>query len=185
MILTLKTGVSKKEADKIIARIKELGFQPSISKGAERIVIGVIGEKAIVHKSTFEVMDGVEMVTPISKPYKLVSREFKKESTVVTVGKNVKIGGKQYVVSEKETLLVDLLQEGTKELSLDALLVIDGEKTTVGTPTVKGVKVTAKVVEDEVKGDKIRVIRYKTKKRVHKETGHRQKYSKIEITSIK
>lgn len=97
----------------------------------------------------------------------------------------VKIGGKQYVVSEKETLLVDLLQEGTKELSLDALLVIDGEKTTVGTPTVKGVKVTAKVVEDEVKGDKIRVIRYKSKKRVHKETGHRQKYSKIEITSIK
>jgi len=97
----------------------------------------------------------------------------------------VKIGGKQYVVSEKETLLVDLLQEGTKELSLDALLVIDGDKTTVGTPTVKGVKVTAKVVEDEVKGDKIRVIRYKSKKRVHKETGHRQKYSKIEVISIK
>lgn len=97
----------------------------------------------------------------------------------------VKIGGKQYIVSEKETLLVDLLQEGTKELSLDALLVIDGDKTTVGTPTVKGVKVTAKVTEAEVKGDKIRVIRYKSKKRVHKETGHRQKYSKIEITSIK
>jgi len=97
----------------------------------------------------------------------------------------VKIGGKQYIVSEKETLLVDLLQEGTKELSLDALLVIDGDKTTVGTPTVKGVKVTAKVVDDLVKGDKIRVIRYKAKKRVHKETGHRQKYSKIEVTSIK
>lgn len=97
----------------------------------------------------------------------------------------VKIGGKQYIVSEKETLLVDLLQEGTKELSLDALLVIDGDKTTVGTPTVKGVKIVAKVVEDLVKGDKIRVIRYKAKKRVHKETGHRQKYSKIEITSIK
>lgn len=97
----------------------------------------------------------------------------------------VKIGGKQYIVSEKETLLVDLLQEGTKELSLDALLVIDGDKTTVGTPTVKGVKVTAKVVEQEVKGDKLRVIRYKAKKRVHTETGHRQKYSQIEITSIK
>jgi large subunit ribosomal protein L21 len=97
----------------------------------------------------------------------------------------VKIGGKQYIVTEKETLLVDLLQEGTKELTLDALLVIDGEKTTVGTPTVEGVKVTAKVVDDLVKGDKIRVIRYKSKKRVHKENGHRQKYSKIEITSIK
>jgi len=97
----------------------------------------------------------------------------------------VKIGGKQFIVAEKETLLVDLLQEGTKELTLDALLVIDGDKIEVGKPTVKGVKVTAKVVEDLVKGEKIRVIRYKAKKRVHKETGHRQKYSKIEITSIK
>jgi large subunit ribosomal protein L21 len=97
----------------------------------------------------------------------------------------VKIGGKQFVVAEKETLLVDLLQEGTKELTLDALLVIDGDKTTVGTPTVKGVVVKAKVVEDKVAGEKIRIIRYKSKKRVHKESGHRQKYSKVEITSIK
>ena len=97
----------------------------------------------------------------------------------------VKIGGKQFVVSEKETLLVDLLQEGTKELTLDALLVIDGDNVTIGTPTVKDVKVTAKVLEDLVKGDKVQVIRYKAKKRVHKVNGHRQKYSKIEITSIK
>ena len=97
----------------------------------------------------------------------------------------VKVSGKQYIVTEKETLLVDLLPEGTKELTLDALLVTDGDKTTVGTPVVKGVTVKAKVVEDLVKGDKIRVIRYKAKKRVHKETGHRQKYSKIEIASIK
>lgn len=97
----------------------------------------------------------------------------------------IKVGGKQYIVTEKETLLVDLLPEGTKELTLDALLVIDGDKTTVGTPTVKGVSVKAKVVEDLVKGDKIRVIRYKAKKRVHKENGHRQKYSRIEVTSIK
>jgi large subunit ribosomal protein L21 len=97
----------------------------------------------------------------------------------------IKVGGKQYVVTEKETLLVDLLPEGTKELALDALLTIDGDKTEVGTPTVKGVKVSAKVVEPLVKGDKIRVIRYKAKKRVHKENGHRQKYSKIEISSIK
>ena len=97
----------------------------------------------------------------------------------------VKISGKQYVVGEKETLLVDLLPEGTKELTLDALLVVDGDKTIVGTPTVKGVVVKASVVEDLVKGDKIRVIRYKSKKRVHKETGHRQKYSQIKVTSIK
>ena len=97
----------------------------------------------------------------------------------------VKIGGKQYIVAEKETLLVDLLQEGTKELTLDALLVINGDDIKVGKPTVEGVKVTAKVVDELVKGDKVRVIRYKAKKRVHKENGHRQKYSRIEISSIK
>ena len=97
----------------------------------------------------------------------------------------IKVGGKQYLVAEKETLLVDRLPDGTKELKLDALLTIDGDKTVVGTPLVSGVKVSAKVVEEEVKGDKIRVIRYKAKKRVHKETGHRQKYSRIEIATIK
>lgn len=96
----------------------------------------------------------------------------------------VKVGGKQYIVAEKETLLVDRLPDGTKELTLDALLTVDGENTQVGTPTVKGVVVKAKVVEDEVKGDKLRIIRYKAKKRVHKETGHRQKYSRIQIASI-
>jgi large subunit ribosomal protein L21 len=96
----------------------------------------------------------------------------------------VKVGGKQYVVAEKETLLVDLLPEGTKELTLDALMVVDGDKSTVGTPLVKGVAVKAKVVEELVKGDKLRIIRYKAKKRVHKETGHRQKYSRIQIASI-
>ena len=97
----------------------------------------------------------------------------------------IKVGGKQFIVSEKETLLVDLLPQGTKELKLDALMLIDGNKVEVGTPFVKGVKVSAKVVDELVKGEKIRVIRYKAKKRVHKENGHRQKYTKIEITSIK
>lgn len=96
----------------------------------------------------------------------------------------VKVGGKQYVVTEKETLLVDRLPDGTKELTLDALMVIDGDKSTVGTPVVKGVAVKAKVIEEEVKGEKLRIIRYKAKKRVHKETGHRQKYSRIQVASI-
>lgn len=97
----------------------------------------------------------------------------------------IKLGGKQYIVAEKERLLVDRLPDGTKDLTLDALLIIDGDKTTVGKPVVKDIKVKAKVIEDLVKGDKIRVIRYKAKKRVHKENGHRQQYSEIQITSIK
>ena len=97
----------------------------------------------------------------------------------------IKLGGKQYIVTEKERLLVDRLPDGTKDLSLDALLVFDEKSTKVGTPIVKDVKVSVKVTNPEIKGDKIRVIRYKAKKRVHKESGHRQKYSEIEIASIK
>ncbi len=97
----------------------------------------------------------------------------------------IRIGGKQYIVAEKDTLLVDRLSDETKEISLDALLTFDGKTTKVGTPLVPKVNVAAKVLEPEVKGDKIRIIRYKAKKRVHKEMGHRQKHTKIQITSIK
>jgi len=96
----------------------------------------------------------------------------------------VKVGGKQYVVAEKETLLVDRLPEGTKELDLDVLMLVDGDKSTIGSPLVKGVKLKAEVIDEEVKGDKLRIIRYKAKKRVHKEMGHRQKYSRIKIGKI-
>lgn len=97
----------------------------------------------------------------------------------------IKVGGKQYLVAEGDTLLVDKLPEGTKELTLDALLTIDGDSTNVGAPTVKGISVKATVADELVKGDKVRVIRYKAKKRVHTENGHRQQYSRIQVASIK
>ena len=97
----------------------------------------------------------------------------------------IQVGGKQYVVAEKETLLVDKLPEETKDLTFDALLTFDDKNATVGTPTVKGVKVKAKVLDESVKGDKVVAIRYKSKKRVNKVRGHRQQYSRVEITSIK
>ena len=93
-------------------------------------------------------------------------------------------GNKQYLVAEKETLLVDKLPEDRQELTFDALLTIDGQKTAVGTPTVKGAKVVAKVVDPLVKGE-TRAIRFKAKKRVHKIRGGRRQMSRIEITSIK
>lgn len=97
----------------------------------------------------------------------------------------VRIGGKQYIVAEKETLLVDRLPEGTKELAPDVLMTIDGDKSTVGTPLVKGVAVKAKVDELDVKGDKIRIGKFQAKKRVKTINGHRQRYSRITIASIK
>jgi large subunit ribosomal protein L21 len=97
----------------------------------------------------------------------------------------VRVGGKQYIVTEKETLLVDRLPDGTKELTLDTLMVFDDKTAQIGTPLVKDVTIKAKVLEPEVKGDKLRIIRFKSKKRVNTQTGHRQQYSRIEIGTIK
>lgn len=96
----------------------------------------------------------------------------------------IKVGGKQYIVAEKQTLLVDRLADDTKTVDVEPLMVFDDKTATVGTPAVKGASVKAKVVEGEVKGDKIRIMKFKAKKRVKTLTGHRQKYSKIEIQSI-
>jgi large subunit ribosomal protein L21 len=96
----------------------------------------------------------------------------------------IKVGGKQYIVTEKQTLLVDRLADDTKTVDLEPLMVFDEKTATVGTPVVKGASVKAKVLEGEVKGDKVQVMKFKAKKRVKTLTGHRQKYTKIEIESI-
>lgn len=93
-------------------------------------------------------------------------------------------GGKQYVVTEGETLEVELLHADKKSVTFEPLLVIDGDKTTVGTPVVSGVKVTAEVVAEDVAGDKVTAIRYKPKKRVRKVRGHRQHHTQVKITKI-
>lgn len=71
----------------------------------------------------------------------------------------VRVGGKQHIVTEKETLLVDRLPDGTKELTLDALMVFDDKTATVGTPFVKGATVKATVVDAEIKADKLQIGR--------------------------
>ncbi len=93
-------------------------------------------------------------------------------------------GGKQYLVTEGETLEVELLKDAAKTASFVPLLVIDGDKTTVGKPDISASKVTAEVVEQEVKADKVTAIRYKPKKRVHKVRGHRQRHTLIKVTKI-
>ncbi len=93
-------------------------------------------------------------------------------------------GGKQYLVTEGETLEVELLKQEGKTATFTPILVIDDKKVSVGTPEVKGAKVTVEVVEDEVKADKVTAIRYKPKKRVHKVRGHRQKHTLIKVLKI-
>lgn len=92
-------------------------------------------------------------------------------------------GGKQYLVSEGETLEVELIKTSDKKVEFKPLLTIDGDKIEVGTPEVTA-KVTAEIVEQEVKADKVTAIRYKAKKRVKKVHGHRQRYTKLKIAKI-
>lgn len=97
MVITLKSGTTEKGIKHVVDKIKELGFTPHISRGKERTIIGVIGENAIRTRHIFESMFIVESVAPISKPYKLVSRDFKGEDTLIKV-KDVLVGGRKIVV---------------------------------------------------------------------------------------
>ena len=94
-------------------------------------------------------------------------------------------GGKQYNVSEGDTLFIEKLPvEADDAVTFDQVLaIVDGENTKFGAPVVEGAKVEAKVVKNG-KGKKIRVFKYKTKKGYHKRQGHRQPYTKVEIGKI-
>jgi large subunit ribosomal protein L21 len=95
----------------------------------------------------------------------------------------ISTGGKQYLVSKGDEIAVELLGSSEKKITFEPLLVIGKDSANVGTPSVKGAKVSAEVIE-QIKGDKTTSIRYKAKKRLRKTQGHRQNYSKIKITSI-
>ena len=94
-------------------------------------------------------------------------------------------GGKQYTVSEGDVIFVEKLnaEEETTVNFEQVLAVLDGENTKIGTPVVEGAKVEAKVVKNG-KGKKITIFRYKAKKNEKKKIGHRQPYTKVEITKI-
>jgi 3-deoxy-7-phosphoheptulonate synthase len=98
MIIVLRPDATKEQVDHIIEKVTKLGLTPHVSKGTERTIIGVIGPEDILRVTPLEVYPGVEKVMPVLAPYKLVSREFQKESSVVNVGKGVKVGGKRIVV---------------------------------------------------------------------------------------
>lgn len=99
MIIVMKAGATKRELDEVIRRIKELGYKPHVIHGTTRNVIGAIGdERGKFVLQSLELMQGVESVVPILKPYKLASREVKKERSVIPIGDTVSIGGKAVVV---------------------------------------------------------------------------------------
>ena len=98
MIIVFRPDATKKDVNHIVSRVKKLGLKPWVSKGVERTIIGIIGEEDIMRIQPLEVFPGVEKVMPILKPYKLVSRDFKKENTVIDCGGGVKVGARRIVI---------------------------------------------------------------------------------------
>jgi len=97
MIIVLKPDASQSQVDHIIDRLRDLGLKSQISTGQERTIIGVIGDDRILHSQPLNALPGVESVLPILAPWKLVSREFQKEGTVIDVN-GVRIGDKKLAV---------------------------------------------------------------------------------------
>ena len=97
----------------------------------------------------------------------------------------IKTGGKQYRVQQGDVIFVEKLNAQADEaVSFDEVLLIGGEdQTVIGTPVVAGAKVEGKVLS-QVKNRKIVVYKYKAKKNERKKQGHRQPYTKVEITAI-
>jgi len=97
----------------------------------------------------------------------------------------ISTGGKQYLVAEGDIIEVELLGQEAKTVSFVPLLVIDGDKTEVGTPDLSSLAVKADILEQDKQTDKVTSIRYKAKKRVSTVRGHRQHKTILKIVSIK
>jgi len=104
----------------------------------------------------------------------------------------IQTGGKQYVVSEGETLKVELLKQPDKnelhavgdKIKFTPLLIVDGKDVAIGTPSLEKASVTAEVINADQQADKVTSIRYKAKKRVHTVRGHRQHQTVLKIQKI-
>jgi len=98
MVIVMKPEATEEQLQNVVTRIEELGYKPHIIYGATRNVIGAVGdERGKFILQSLEVMDGVEAVIPILKPYKLTSKEVKREKSIINV-KDVAIGGDKLVV---------------------------------------------------------------------------------------
>ncbi len=98
MIIVMKQGAVQSQIEDVVNRVEELGKKVHLSRGEARTIIGVIGaDEHMISDANFEVMDGVERTMRVMQPYKLASRDFSHENTVIDVN-GVKIAGQKVVV---------------------------------------------------------------------------------------
>jgi len=128
MIIVLKPDASSEQVDHIIEKVKALGLTAHVSKGSERTIIGVIGPEDILRVTPLEAFAGVENVIPVLAPFRLVSRECKKEDSVIDLGRGVKIGGKEIVVMAGPCTIenIDGLYEIAREVKKAGATVLRG-----------------------------------------------------------
>src|ERR1700758_1988551 len=95
MLVVMKAQATQEEVQNVCAHIEQLGFRAPPMPGATRTAIGITGNQGQVESGTIEELSGVAEVIPVSKPYKLVSRDVKEDDTVITFpGTNATIGGR-------------------------------------------------------------------------------------------
>ncbi|HEU0302089.1 MAG TPA: 3-deoxy-7-phosphoheptulonate synthase [Longimicrobium sp.] len=98
MIIVTRPGVTDAELDHIRERIETLGMRTHLSRGEQRTIIGCIGDESLLHEAALLSIAGVESVHPVLKPYKLVSREFAADRSVIRIGGAAEIGGRGLAV---------------------------------------------------------------------------------------
>jgi len=128
MIIVLRPDATDVQVNHIIEKVQKLGLKPHVSKGTERTIIGVIGPEDILRVTPLEVFPGVEKVIPVLAPYKLVSREFRSQDSVIDLGKGVMIGGKKIVIMAGPCAIedADTLYETAKEVKKAGATVLRG-----------------------------------------------------------
>jgi len=97
MMVIMRANATEPQIANVVAYVEKNGLNAHLSRGAERTVIGVVGDIRRVSKETFELMDGVDSVMRISRPYKITSREFQPEKTVFNVN-GVKVGSEEILI---------------------------------------------------------------------------------------
>jgi len=98
MVVVMQEGATEEQVQHVINRLMDMGFDIHRSTGARQTVLGAVGAQFDFDTRNIEVIEGVAEVLRISAPYKLASRHFRPEGSVVPIGKGVAIGGKEVVV---------------------------------------------------------------------------------------
>src|SRR3954464_5435924 len=91
----MKPGSTQKQIEHVVNLVREMGLKDHVIVGTERTVVAVIGNDRFKDKSVLETVDGVDKVVPILGPYKMASKEVKKERSLVPLGNDARIGGKK------------------------------------------------------------------------------------------